>query len=74
MEEAVRQNMAMFERAMKMFPGLTTYGRPETEAEATPSPPAAPRPPRPTPPLWTKCAARWTRCAPRSTGWPGAGK
>src|SRR5690606_18994311 len=38
MEEAVRQNMAMFERAMKMFPGF--YGRPEGEpaAEAKPEP------------------------------------
>ena len=33
MEEAVRQNMAMFERAMKMFPGMAAYGRPEAEAE-----------------------------------------
>lgn len=34
MEEAVRQNMAMFERAMKLFPGYA-YGRPEGEpAEA----------------------------------------
>ncbi|MNT58325.1 hypothetical protein D3C72_1957530 [compost metagenome] len=42
MEEAVRQNMAMFERAMKMFPGMAAYGRPEAEAEKTPEPtPAA---------------------------------
>jgi polyhydroxyalkanoate synthesis repressor PhaR len=31
MEEAVRQNMAMFERAMKIFPGMAGYGRPEAE-------------------------------------------
>lgn len=36
MEEAVRQNMAMFERAMKMFPGF--YGRPEGEPAAEPKP------------------------------------
>ena len=36
MEEAVRQNMAMFERAMKMFPGMAGYGRPAGEAEKTP--------------------------------------
>lgn len=35
MEEAVRQNMAMFERAMKMFPGFA-YGRPEAEEPAPP--------------------------------------
>lgn len=36
MEEAVRQNMAMFERAMKIFPGMAGYGRPEAEAEKPP--------------------------------------
>ena len=36
MEEAVRQNMAMFERAMRMFPGFA-YGRPEGEAAETPA-------------------------------------
>lgn len=38
MEEAVRQNMAMFERAMKIFPGMAGYGRPEAEAEKPPEP------------------------------------
>jgi polyhydroxyalkanoate synthesis regulator protein len=38
MEEAVRQNMAMFERAMKMFPGMSAYGRPEAESEKAPEP------------------------------------
>jgi len=38
MEEAVRQNMAMFERAMKIFPGMVGYGRPEGEAETTAAP------------------------------------
>jgi polyhydroxyalkanoate synthesis regulator protein len=28
--------MAMFERAMKMFPGMAAYGRPEAEAEKAP--------------------------------------
>ena len=42
MEEAVRQNMAMFERAMKMFPGMAAYGRPE--AETAPAPEPAPEP------------------------------
>lgn len=36
MEEAVRQNMAMFERAMRMFPGFA-YGRPEGETAETPA-------------------------------------
>ena len=47
MEEAVRQNMAMFERAMKMFPGMAAYGRPEVEPEqaADPAPKAAPADP-----------------------------
>ena len=36
MEEAVRQNMAMFERAMRMFPGFA-YGRPEGEAAEAPA-------------------------------------
>ncbi|MDA0742732.1 MAG: polyhydroxyalkanoate synthesis repressor PhaR [Proteobacteria bacterium] len=36
MEEAVRQNMAMFERAMRMFPGFA-YGRPEGESGETAS-------------------------------------
>ncbi|MNE88277.1 hypothetical protein D3C80_1855720 [compost metagenome] len=40
MEEAVRQNMAMFERAMKIFPGMAGYGRPEVEAEKPPEPEA----------------------------------
>ena len=38
MEEAVRQNMAMFERAMKMFPGMNAYGRPNEEADKAPQP------------------------------------
>ena len=38
----MRQNMAMFERAMKMFPGMTAYGRPAGEGEKTPEPEAAP--------------------------------
>ena len=45
MEEAVKQNMAMFQNAMKMFPAFSTYG-PRTEPEA-PEPstvPAAPDP------------------------------
>jgi polyhydroxyalkanoate synthesis repressor PhaR len=44
MEEAVRQNMAMFERAMKMFPGFA-YGRPGSEPAEGESPAAdAPSP------------------------------
>lgn len=39
MEEAVRQNMAMFDRAMKMFPG---FGYPQGKAEQA-SPAAAPQ-------------------------------
>jgi polyhydroxyalkanoate synthesis repressor PhaR len=45
MEEAVKQNMAMFQNAMKMFPAFAAYGaRPEAEAprEAAPAEPAAP--------------------------------
>lgn len=43
MEEAVKQNMAMFERAMKMFPGFA-YARGEgVDASAT-TPAAAPTP------------------------------
>lgn len=38
MEEAVRQNLAMFERAMQMWPGINAYGRPE----AAPEPQAEP--------------------------------
>ena len=43
MEEAVRQNMLMFERAMKMFPGFA-YGRTDGVAEpkAEPAPAAEP--------------------------------
>jgi len=42
MEEAVRQNMAMFDRAMKMFPAFG-YGAPPTAAAArTEEAPAAP--------------------------------
>ena len=42
MEEAVKQNMAMFERAMKMFPAFP-YARPEGgEAPTAPTPAAAP--------------------------------
>lgn len=37
MEEAVRQNMAMFERAMKMFPGFA-YGRAEGQPAEAPAP------------------------------------
>lgn len=37
MEEAVRQNMAMFERAMRMFPGFA-YGRPEGEPATAQAP------------------------------------
>ena len=43
MEEAVRQNMAMFERAMKMFPGMAAYGRPEAETAPAPEPAPAPK-------------------------------
>lgn len=38
MEEAVRQNMAMFERAMRMFPG---FAHARQEGEAAEAPPAA---------------------------------
>ncbi|WP_409019907.1 polyhydroxyalkanoate synthesis repressor PhaR [Brevundimonas vesicularis] len=46
MEEAVRQNLAMFERAMQMWPGMGGFGRPqnssaESAAEPEPSQPAA---------------------------------
>jgi polyhydroxyalkanoate synthesis repressor PhaR len=43
MEEAVRQNLAMFERAMQMWPGMPGYGRaPEAQAAPPPEPePAA---------------------------------
>jgi polyhydroxyalkanoate synthesis repressor PhaR len=37
MDEAVRQNMAMFERAMKMFPGFSGYARPEQAAQPAPA-------------------------------------
>lgn len=37
MDEAVRQNMAMFERAMRMFPGFG-YGRTEQAAQPAPAP------------------------------------
>lgn len=40
MDEAVRRNMAMFEQAMKMFPGFA-FGRTETPAEPAPSAPRA---------------------------------
>jgi len=44
MEAAVKQNMAMFENAMKMFPGFA-YGRPGGEAPApAPAEAAAPNP------------------------------
>ena len=42
MEEAVRQNMAMFERAMRMFPGFA-HARPEGEAAEAPAPAAEPK-------------------------------
>ncbi|MBB4798192.1 polyhydroxyalkanoate synthesis repressor PhaR [Brevundimonas bullata] len=45
MEEAVRQNMAMFERAMKIFPGMAGYVRPETDAAPEPTPKATPADP-----------------------------
>ena len=46
MEEAVRQNLAMFERAMQMWPGMGGIGRAqeapaEPAAEPSPTPPAA---------------------------------
>ncbi|MBJ7483462.1 polyhydroxyalkanoate synthesis repressor PhaR [Brevundimonas sp.] len=48
MEEAVKQNMAMFQNAMKMFPAFSTYAaaRPEPEApqETAPSAPSGPDP------------------------------
>lgn len=45
MEEAVKQNMAMFDRALKMFPG---FGYAAAETPAEPAPPPAPEP-KPTP-------------------------
>ena len=46
MEEAVKQNMAMFERAMRMFPGFAAGmpGTAKTEAQARASEDAAPDP------------------------------
>ncbi len=46
MEEAVRQNMAMFQRAMTLFPGFNAYARPDADpagdasAEPAATPPA----------------------------------
>lgn len=40
MEEAVRQNMAMFERAMKIFPGMAGYVRPDDDGDKAPPPEA----------------------------------
>ena len=40
MEEAVRQNMAMFERAMKIFPGMAGYVRPDDDGDKAPAPEA----------------------------------
>lgn len=47
MEEAVKQNMAMFERAMKMFPG---FGYAANEATPAAPPPPAPEAPPAKPP------------------------
>lgn len=41
MEEAVRQNIAMFERAMQMWPGMPNYGRPSSPANESPAAPPA---------------------------------
>jgi len=38
MEEAVRQNMAMFERAMRMFPGFGAAAAPASQTEASEKP------------------------------------
>jgi polyhydroxyalkanoate synthesis repressor PhaR len=43
MEEAVRQNMVMFERAMKIFPGMTGYGRPEGDTDKAQAPDPDPK-------------------------------
>lgn len=48
MEEAVRQNLTMFQRAMQMWPGMagTGFGRPmEGGAEPQPAPPTEPEAP-----------------------------
>jgi polyhydroxyalkanoate synthesis repressor PhaR len=44
-EETAKANMAMFERAMKIFPGMAGYGRPEPEAAPEPTPKATPADP-----------------------------
>ena len=43
LEAAAKQNMAMFQNAMKMFPAFA-YGRPDAEAEVQPAAPTSPPP------------------------------
>jgi polyhydroxyalkanoate synthesis repressor PhaR len=44
MEEAVKQNMAMFERALKMFPGFGYAAAENAQEAAVPPPPPPPSP------------------------------
>jgi len=44
MEEAVKQNMAMFERALKMFPGFGYAAAENAQEAAAPPPPPPPSP------------------------------
>ena len=44
MEEAVKQNMAMFERALKMFPGFGYAAAENAQEAAAPPPPPPPAP------------------------------
>jgi polyhydroxyalkanoate synthesis repressor PhaR len=69
-EEQIRQNMALFDRAMKMFSPFA-YVRPEDAgaAPAEPPPPAAAPPPRPATTPWPTSSARWKRCRSSSPNW-----
>src|ERR1700722_7192940 len=59
-EEQIRQNLALFDRAMKMFSPFS-FGTEEEEAAAAAAAPGVPPPERPrtTSP---SCASRWPRC------------
>ena len=46
-QDQVRQNLQLFDRAMKMFTPFAAYGRPEAGEEAPPAPAAAPTAPQP---------------------------
>ena len=71
-DEQVRQNLALFDRAMKMFSPFA-FAKAEDRAAPQAARSRTPRRPRrrPTTRSWS-CASRWRRCRPRSRNWPAS--